>query len=465
MFQKEVITERERRYLSRLVKKQDIVSANISKPEGTSAYFADFSEEDNSSFEDQELVIVENSQQELVVPPNQTPPWLSVHLRNIIRRGIKKRTSGSVLAPMAAPITRLRYPSYRGKESEDPDSFIEEFEQIARANPDLATWEKLKHAFLSEFRVLGFHKTIYNQLVWLERKKKESLRTYTKRFRNLVNRLTCIPEVAQQVEWYVNGLSSSLALQCRLGPQNTMAEIIDTAERYESATQPGGRSKLKARQVESSSSEDESGTSSSDTSSDEWATSQTRRKKRVNCRRCPDEGTSSSEEDRSFPRNSSFDHRPVRTLLQEIAEVRLLIASIKENQGEPLHFHSRCQVCRFPGITQDDVRTLEGPSNRAIEELLRPGEISHEGETDQLIRISLSNLFPRPSLSRPGRGVDAVRPNSRQAVQGVSTLPESQMGEETLMWRETLGYLTLDCEGGNIAAVKSKVQHSRFISR
>ncbi|KAL3695234.1 hypothetical protein R1sor_009310 [Riccia sorocarpa] len=189
MFQKESITERERRYLLRLVKKQEAVVTNISNSEGTSAYNADFSEEENSSFEDQDLVIVANSQQASAVAINQAPPWLSVHLRNVLRRGI--RTQGPVLAPMAAPITRLRYPSYRGKESEDPDAFIEEFEQTARANPDLVTWDALKKAYLAEFRSLGFNKTVYNRLATLERKRRESLRI--------------------------------------LGPHNTMAEVIATA--------------------------------------------------------------------------------------------------------------------------------------------------------------------------------------------------------------------------------------------
>ncbi|KAL3684965.1 hypothetical protein R1sor_002987 [Riccia sorocarpa] len=334
MFQKESITERERRYLLRLVKKQEAVVTNISKSEGTSAYFADFSEEENSSFEDQDLVIVANSQQASAVSVNQTPPWLSVHLRNVLRRGIRKRTQGLVLAPMPAPITRLRYPSYRGKESEDPDAFIEEFEQTARANreahnddklrifpallkgrgsrwvaaldpADLATWDTLKKAYLTEFRSLGFNKTVYNRLATLERKRKESLRMYTQRFRNLVNRLTNTPDAEQQVEWHVNGLPTDLAFQCKLGPQNTMAEVIATAEKYETARRTAKKKKLKSRRSVSSSSEEDSDTSSDSSSEDEETTRRHKGKKKVKRKSSSAEDSSSSEEEEKSKRNIS----------------------------------------------------------------------------------------------------------------------------------------------------------------
>ncbi|KAL3680789.1 hypothetical protein R1sor_023745 [Riccia sorocarpa] len=363
MFQKESITERERRYLLRLVKKQETVKTNVSKSEGTSAYFADFSEEENSSFEDQDLVIVTNSQRASAVSVNQTPSWLSVHLKNILRRGIRRRTPGPVLAPMAAPITRLKYPSYRGKESEDPDAFIEKFEQTARANreahnddklcifpallkgrgsrwvaaldpADLATWDTLKKAYLAEFRSLGFNKTVYNRLATLERKRKESLRMYTQRFRNL----------------------------------NTMAEVIATVEKYETARRTAKKKKLKSRRTLSSSSEDDSGTSSDSSSEDEETTRRHKGKKKAKRKNSSVEDSSSSEEEEKPKRNTSprrrskSDKNSMDALLREMADLKVQIASVKEkrkNPSAPRH-NLWCSNCHSTGHTKDDCRMGKG---------------------------------------------------------------------------------------------------------
>ncbi|KAL3675718.1 hypothetical protein R1sor_025666 [Riccia sorocarpa] len=176
---------------------------------------------------------------------------------------------------MATSITRFRYPSYRGKESEDPDAFVEEFNQIAT---EKATWAALRKAFLTKFRSLGFNKQVYNRLATLDKKKKELLRTYTQRFRDLVNRLTNKPIDEQAVEWYICGLPTDLAFQCRKASYSS-------SEEEETSTS------------ESSSSEsDESSTRRSKTSA--------RRKKKEAKRRDSSEGSSSSEEERK-PTSSS----------------------------------------------------------------------------------------------------------------------------------------------------------------
>ncbi|KAL3676778.1 hypothetical protein R1sor_026726 [Riccia sorocarpa] len=305
MFQKESITERERRYLLRLVKKQEICRLTL---------------------------------------PDQKAP---ARILQIFQR---KKT--------------------RGKESEDPDAFIEEFEQTACANreahnddkvrifpallkgrgsrwvaaldpADLATWDTLKKAFLAEFRSLSFNKTVYNRLATLERKNKESLRMYTQRFRNLVNRLTNTPDVEQQVEWYVNGLPTDLAFQCRLGPQNTMAEVIATAEKYETARRTAKKKKLKSRRTVSSSSEDETGTSSSYSSEEESTTRKHKGKKKAKRRSSSTEESSSSEEEEKPKQSSSPKHRSksdknsMDTLLREMADLKVQRANVKEKRKNP----------------------------------------------------------------------------------------------------------------------------------
>ncbi|KAL3687108.1 hypothetical protein R1sor_013417 [Riccia sorocarpa] len=125
---------------------------------------------------------------------------------------------------MAAPITRLRYPSYRGKESEDLDAFIESLNR----QPVLT----------------GKHITMI-----------------------------------------------------KLGPQNTMAEVIATAEKYGTARRTAKKKKLKSRRTVSSSSEDETGTSSSYSSEEESTTRKHKSKKKAKRRSSSTEESSSSEEE------------------------------------------------------------------------------------------------------------------------------------------------------------------------
>ncbi|KAL3682838.1 hypothetical protein R1sor_000860 [Riccia sorocarpa] len=442
MFQKESITERERCYLLRLVKKQEAVIANVSKSEGTSAYFADFSEEENSSFEDQDLVIVANSQQASAVSVNQTPPWLSVHLRNILRRRIRRRTPGPVLAPMAAPITRLRYPSYRGKESEDPDAFIEEFEQTARANreahnddklrifpallkgrgsrwvvaldpADLATWNTLKKAYLAEFRSLGFNKTVYNRLATLERKRNESLRMYMQRFRNLVNRLTNTPDTEQQVEWYVNGLPTDLAFQCRLGSQNTMAEVIATAEKYETARRTAKKKKLKSRRTLSSSSEDDSGTLSDSSSEDEETTRRHKSKKKAKRKSSSAEDSSSSEEEEkpkwntSPRRRSKSDKNSMDALLREMADLKVQIANVKEKRKNPsaARHNLWCSNCHSTGHTKDDCRMGKGSGTQVnwVEESTPSTDESYYAEGSRRSKGETKSVSNKEEKKKKGK--------------------------------------------------------------
>ncbi|KAL3694862.1 hypothetical protein R1sor_008513 [Riccia sorocarpa] len=306
---------------------------------------------------------------------------------------------------MAAPITRLRYPSYRGKESEDPDSFIEEFEQIARANreahnddklrifpallkgrgsrwaaaldpADLATWDTLKKAFLAEFRSLGFNKTVYNRLATLERRRKESLRI--------------------------------------LGPQSTMAEVISTAEKYETARRTAKKKKkLKSHRAMSSSSDDDSGTSSESSSKDEENTRRHKGKKKVKRRSSSTDESSSSEEEEKPKRVTSPKRRvkagksSMDALLREMADLKVQIANVKEkrkNPSAPRH-NLWCSNCHSNGHTKDECKMAKGSGNQVnwVEESTPSTDESYydEGADGLVHHISLSNGNTGPQFSAP----------------------------------------------------------------
>ncbi|KAL3700004.1 hypothetical protein R1sor_018026 [Riccia sorocarpa] len=115
---------------------------------------------------------------------------------------------------MATSITRLRYPSYRGKESEDPDAFVEEFNQIASANREAQDDDKLR---------------IFSALL-----------------KGRGSRWVAALAPAEKATW-----------TCRLGPQGTIAEVIATAEKYETARWSARVRKHKSKKASYSSSEEE----------------------------------------------------------------------------------------------------------------------------------------------------------------------------------------------------------------
>ncbi|KAL3679597.1 hypothetical protein R1sor_022553 [Riccia sorocarpa] len=133
-----------------------------------------------------------------------------------------------IFAPMAQQGSRLRYGIFKGREGEDPDTFLQKFDKITIANRestevdkvrifpallhkraakwvhglDIAVrqnWVQLRESFLNEFMDLDFDSRVIGKLNRLRRKKKESLRRYTQRFRDLVDQTDNVG-LKQQIE-------------------------------------------------------------------------------------------------------------------------------------------------------------------------------------------------------------------------------------------------------------------------
>ncbi|KAL3689394.1 hypothetical protein R1sor_015703 [Riccia sorocarpa] len=257
---------------------------------------------------------------------------------------------------MATPITRLRYPSYRGKKRKSLDSCL--------------STGRESYLDSAELRSLRFNKQVYNRLATSE-KKKESLRTYTQRSRDLVNRLTNKPDDEQAVEWYIGGLPTNLAFQCRLGPQSTIAEVIATTEKYETTRRCARVKKHKSKKASYSSSEEEetstseSNSSESDRSSSRRSKTSARRKKKETKRRDSSEESSSSEEERkptsSSKRKSKTDKGSMDALMREMADLKLAHWDEKKKEEQGLHSSEdpARQVCFDP-------RVMDIPSNKDL---------------------------------------------------------------------------------------------------
>ncbi|KAL3680089.1 hypothetical protein R1sor_023045 [Riccia sorocarpa] len=214
---------------------------------------------------------------------------------------------------------------------------------------------------------------------------------YTQRFRNLVTRLTNTPDAEQQVEWYVNGLPTELAFQCRLGPQSTMAEVISTAEKYETARRTAKKKKkLKSHRAMSSSSDDDSGTSSDSSSEDEEITRRHKGKKKVKRRSSSADDSSSSEEEEKSKRITSPKRRvkagksSMDALLREMADLKVQIANVKQkrkNPSAPRH-NLWCSNCHSNGHTKDDCKMAKGSGNQVnwVEESTPSADESYYAE-------------------------------------------------------------------------------------
>lgn len=150
------------------------------------------------------------------------------------------------------PFTKHSYPKYKGSgDDDDADSYIKLFKSVSITNREISdedrlrifpsllrkkarswnnhdstdptgllTWAQLKEKFLRRFRELGYDSRVLTKLRNLQRKKKESLRDYTERFQDLLDR---IPKtgpgspfsVQQVVDWYVTGLTREMETFCR----------------------------------------------------------------------------------------------------------------------------------------------------------------------------------------------------------------------------------------------------------
>ncbi|KAL3687692.1 hypothetical protein R1sor_014001 [Riccia sorocarpa] len=307
---------------------------------------------------------------------------------------------------MAQNGTKIRYPQFKGRSGTDPDVFLNEFKQIVVANregtePDYlllfpallkgrasrwyngttaalqADWAALQAAFLAEFRDLDFNARVFHKLNNLRRKKKESLRNYTQRFRDMTS-LVNQTGVPQLIEWYVGGLDANMGLQCRVGPRTTIAEVIATAEAYEAAKRTEQskerREPSKGRTADSGSSESED-SSGTDTDSSEEKIRKSRKKKyQPRKKRSNSEDTSSEESEGSYQRARKVktrDRADIDTLTKELADLKVQIATPKDKRRDPkaVRHNLWCANCHSSGHTKDDCRLPKTGQSYYIDEV------------------------------------------------------------------------------------------------
>ncbi|KAL2623108.1 hypothetical protein R1flu_003313 [Riccia fluitans] len=120
---------------------------------------------------------------------------------------------------------------FKGKEGDDPNLFLQEFDLTTDANHESEDADKsrLFPALLKKRASKWF-------LNNLRQEKEESLRQYTQRFKDLICRADT-NDLAVLIEWYVGGLPLRIAHYCRWGPQGSIHEVIARVEKYETARQ------------------------------------------------------------------------------------------------------------------------------------------------------------------------------------------------------------------------------------
>ncbi|KAL3676075.1 hypothetical protein R1sor_026023 [Riccia sorocarpa] len=302
---------------------------------------------------------------------------------------------------MAQQGSRLRYGIFKGRGGEDPDTFLQEFDKITIANResteadkvrifpallhkraakwvhglDIAVrqnWAQLRESFLNEFRDLDFDSRVIGKLNRLRRKKKESLRRYTQRFRDLVDQTDNVG-LKQQIEWYVGGLPRKIGVQYRVGPQNSIGEVIATAEAYEAARHSES-GKKKNYVSDSSSSDNDSSSSSSEEEMRKRRSDKGKKKAhKRRTRRPPSSSESSSEEERR-PRSRTAHHRKsedkaqgttsnVDVVAKELSELKIQLADEKKRRKS--HSAPRyglwCSNCWGHDHSKDDCRMPSAP--------------------------------------------------------------------------------------------------------
>ncbi|OAE25184.1 hypothetical protein AXG93_4207s1010 [Marchantia polymorpha subsp. ruderalis] len=298
---------------------------------------------------------------------------------------------GQANARLPQPITKHSYPKYKGSgDDDDADSYIKLFESVSIANREihdedrlrifpsllrkkarswynhesidptgLTTWAQLKEKFLRRFRELGYDSRVLTKLRNLQREKKESLRDYTERFLDLLDR---IPKtgpgspfsVQQAVDWYVTGLTREMETFCRRSKCDTIEDVIASAEAFETSTlnrRGRERRESKERKPKGERRKRRGATpSSEEQSSDEGCTSS------------EEEETSSSEEDRKKKKE-----RLRREEAQSGKEERPKKSKYGQRRND---YAPTCSNCKKSGHTS--VECDQSPANRPTVRFVTP---------------------------------------------------------------------------------------------
>ncbi|GLJ23905.1 hypothetical protein SUGI_0454230 [Cryptomeria japonica] len=127
----------------------------------------------------------------------------------------------------------------------------------------VTTWDELKKAFEKEFRLLRDDNEIVSEIYGTKQGKKETVRAYGHRLKELVGKMESQPADGLKKRWFVEGLNPKLRRKMKIVPLTSYDDAYNRAMDLESENKTAKKKKNRS----SSSSEDD--TSEEESSSDE----------------------------------------------------------------------------------------------------------------------------------------------------------------------------------------------------
>ncbi|KAL2624059.1 hypothetical protein R1flu_008304 [Riccia fluitans] len=265
---------------------------------------------------------------------------------------------------------------FKGKEGNDPDLFLQEFDLTTNANrenedanklrlfPALlkkraskwfvalpeATWHNwplLRNAFVQEFRDLGYTTKVVNQLNYLRQEKEESLRQYMQWFKDLIRRAdTC--DLAVLIEWYTDNIrkekDKKKKKKYRRDDDSNSSSSLEKSSSNSSDFE-GEEQSHRRRRSEKDKKKKKKSTRSRDSSSDDSSSNESE-----------DESRRHRKKDSHHKKHDKKD--PIDQLIKDMAELKVRLAAPKEKQKDALTLRHDlwCFFCRNQGHTKEDCR-------------------------------------------------------------------------------------------------------------
>ncbi|CAM6093804.1 unnamed protein product [Calypogeia fissa] len=196
------------------------------------------------------------------------------------------RDAAAQAARRPAQRARFQYKSFKGKEKEDPDEWLEVFVGTAKANGKdeikLTTlagvlkgearpwynnlsedkkqdWERFRTAFLTEFRPRGISNKAIIKIGSISMGKKKSLRKFLQKFNNIIRKMNTKPTDGMKKAWFINALPTKMQFWIKNHKPNTFDEAFLAADAYvdSKASEKSKKKKKKSDEEESEDSTEE----------------------------------------------------------------------------------------------------------------------------------------------------------------------------------------------------------------
>lgn len=132
--------------------------------------------------------------------------------------------------------SRFRYKSFKGRPTDNPEKWLEEFESTATANGEsrikltllprvlkgearpwfwllspTLMWDQFRDAFLKEFRPIGIASRALKKMGHLQMGKDDSLQRFLQRFHKVTNKIRPRPHEALLRNWFIAALPQKMA--------------------------------------------------------------------------------------------------------------------------------------------------------------------------------------------------------------------------------------------------------------